>query len=104
MPDPSERLVARIERDFESARHQDVIAWLRGLKTEDYGGQNPERLQAALVLTASGDWTGFMNAVRLLRIDWRDLLVAGGLAHEDWISVLDRELPTPDRDPDAHRR
>lgn len=30
--------------------------------------------------------------VQLLRIDWRDVLMAGGLGYDDWRAVLDREL------------
>lgn len=30
--------------------------------------------------------------VQLLRMDWRDVLMAGGVGHDDWRAVLDREL------------
>jgi len=30
--------------------------------------------------------------VRLLRMDWRDVVMAGGFSHDDWRAVLDREL------------
>jgi hypothetical protein len=105
VPAPTARLVARIKRDFSAgaahelasgnpARWDDVIGYLTGLKIQEYGGQDPERMQAALVLSAGGDWDGFLAAVELLRLDWRDLLVAAGLAHGDWPERLDRELPT----------
>lgn len=30
--------------------------------------------------------------VHLLRIDWRDVLMAGGLGYDSWRAELDREL------------
>jgi hypothetical protein len=57
--------------------------------------QDRERIQAAPVLMAAGDWYRFTYGLELLHSDWRDLLVAGGLGHEDWREVLDRELPRP---------
>jgi len=30
--------------------------------------------------------------VHLLRIDWRDVLMAGGVGQDDWRAVLDAEL------------
>ncbi|MFC3499851.1 hypothetical protein ACFOOK_02510 [Micromonospora krabiensis] len=58
-----------------------------------YGRQDPERVQAALVLTASGQWSRFVAGMQLLREDWRDVLVAGGLANNDWPDRLYLELP-----------
>jgi hypothetical protein len=74
VPAPTARLVARIKRDFIPDRWNDVIGYLGGLKIKEYGGQDPERIQAALVLTAGGDWRGFLASVDRLRLDWRDLL------------------------------
>jgi hypothetical protein len=30
--------------------------------------------------------------LKLLAVDWRDVLVAGGLGNEDWPQVMNREL------------
>lgn len=39
------------------------------------------------------------DAIHLSRLDWRDALVAGGLADEDWPERLDKELgPRDTRD------
>jgi hypothetical protein len=86
-------LIARIRRDFTPNDAGEVISWLDGLPEEAFGRQNPERVQAALVLAASGDLTEFIGGVRLLRVDWRDVLVAGALAEEDWPERLEAELP-----------
>jgi hypothetical protein len=37
-----------------------------------------------MVLAADGKWERFMVMFRLLKVDWRDVLVTGGLADADW--------------------
>jgi hypothetical protein len=56
--------------------------------------QEPERLLAAVVICADGSADRFRSAIELGKRDWRDLLVAAGLAHGDWRERLDRELGT----------
>jgi hypothetical protein len=85
--------VSRVRRDFGPARSNEVIEWLAGLELERFGGQDPERVQAALVLAAAGDYDRFLGGVQLFCSDWRDVLVAGGLAHADWRDRLAAELP-----------
>jgi hypothetical protein len=51
-----------------------------------------ERVQAAAVLLAGGSLAELREAVVLGRTDWRDLLVAAGLAHDDWPARLDEAL------------
>ncbi|MGW3336580.1 hypothetical protein ACWDCL_03720 [Streptomyces sp. NPDC001009] len=46
----------------------------------------------AVLLLALGEVGGVWSALLLGRTDWRDLLVVGGLAEEDWPEVLDAEL------------
>jgi hypothetical protein len=50
-------------------------------------------MMAAVVLASQGRLDRFFPLFRLLKVDWRDVLVAGGLADEDWPSRLDAELP-----------
>jgi hypothetical protein len=61
-----------------------------------FGRQDPERVQAALVLAAAGQWSRFISVIQLLSEDRRDVLVAGGLAGADWPDRLAMELPAPD--------
>jgi hypothetical protein len=89
------RLVQRIQDDFASGTADMVIDYLGGLSADAFGGQNHERIQAAMVLAAAGDWDRFIAVFRLLRLDWRDVLVAGGLADADWPHHLDAALPAP---------
>lgn len=51
-----------------------------------------ERVRAAIVFTASGNMGRLRAELDLARIDWRDVLMNGGLAHEDWPAKLDRDL------------
>ncbi|MDH6465591.1 hypothetical protein M2302_005793 [Micromonospora sp. A200] len=97
MPSPTKRLITRIRRDFPAPGSSDeVIRWLTQLPSDAYGRQDPERVQTALVLAASGQWSQFVAGIELLRVDWRDVLVAGGLAEGDWPERLNVELPDQD--------
>ncbi|GAA1661764.1 hypothetical protein GCM10009765_09120 [Fodinicola feengrottensis] len=51
-----------------------------------------ERIQAGVVLCARGDLHRLRDACALAELDWRDVLMGAGLAHEDWPSRLDAEL------------
>jgi len=54
--------------------------------------QDAERLQAAVILGHDGTWTSVDRRLRMLRQDWRDALVAAGLAQPDWPERLNVEL------------
>jgi hypothetical protein len=86
------RLRKRIEHDFPPGSAEYVQSYLEGLSENDYGGQGGERIQAALVLASRGRRDRFESMVQLLRMDWRDVLMAGGIGCDDWRVVLDREL------------
>lgn len=49
-------------------------------------------MQAALVLPSGENFEAFLHHVRVARVDWRDVLVAAGLAEDDWPERLDQEL------------
>ena len=51
-----------------------------------------ERVQAAIVFAANGDFSELKREVELAAIDWRDVLMNGDLAGDDWQSVMDSEL------------
>lgn len=89
MTAPSDRLIRRIRRDFGRGTDDQVITRLTALEP-DYSS---ERIQAALVLGAAGKWHRFELQLRRLRRDWRDVLVVGGLAGEDWPARLEAALP-----------
>jgi hypothetical protein len=92
VPQLTPRLRQRIEHDFPPGSAKYVLSYLEGLSDSEYGGQGRERIQAALVLASRGRRDRFESMVHLLRIDWRDVLTAGGVGQDDWHDVLDGEL------------
>jgi hypothetical protein len=95
MAELTPRLSERIRRDFPAGTADEVAGYLASVAGEAFGGQDPERVQAAIVLASVGQWDRFLSVFRLLQLDWRDVLVAGGLANADWPARLDAELPDP---------
>lgn len=85
--EPTTRLERRISEDFgaDAALVIDALSEL-----QDYAAG--ERVQAAVVKLARGDLGRLDAQLREARIDWRDVLVAAGLAHEDWPERLDDYL------------
>jgi hypothetical protein len=88
----SRRLTRWIESSFPAGSSEKVLAELRGLPAEVIGGQDPERMQAALVIRTGGDWHAFEECLRVAHSDWRDALVGAGLADQDWPHRLDKTL------------
>lgn len=86
--EPTARLARRVKNDF-GADAELVLAALSELS--DVPGVN-ERVQAAVVMLAKGDLGRLDRQLQEARIDWRDVLVAAGLAHEDWPERLDDYL------------
>ncbi len=86
MPEVSPRLVRRVRRDFaEPGSADDVIGRLATV-------ESGERVQAAVVLWAWGDLGRFDDSLALCEVDWRYVLVRGGLADDDWPQRLNDEL------------
>lgn len=102
------RLERRIRRDFpEPGSAQEILRTLSELATDPEIGEYDksyyasERVQTAIILMADGKIHRFRQAVALAWKDWRDALVAGGLAHDDWPARLDEELGPDDADGQA---
>jgi hypothetical protein len=51
-------------------------------------GDWPERIHLAILHLSRGDIHRFKHQLADARIDWRDTLVADGLANENWRDVL----------------
>lgn len=84
----STRLERRIRRDFpEPGSAHGVLGLLTdlprraGYDSEMFGS---ERVQAAAVSLADREFGRLRQALDLAVSDWRDLLVAAGLADADW--------------------
>jgi len=67
---------------------------LRELPEEVIAGQDPERIQASLVIRPAGDWYRFQQRPTPAKSDWRDALVGAGVGDEDWPTRLDALLGT----------
>jgi hypothetical protein len=80
------RLRRRIERDFPEPGSAEGVVRLVSEASDS------ERVQAAIVLWARGDLARIRNSVELVKSDWRDVLVRGDLADEDWPDKLEAEL------------
>jgi hypothetical protein len=86
------RLRRRIGNDFPPGSAEIVHSYLEALADSACDGQSRERVQAAVVLASGGQWDRFSSMLQLLRLDWRDVLMAGSLGEGDWRAVLDTEL------------
>lgn len=82
----SSRLRKRIRADFTEPGEASKAIRAVQRQTAD------ERVQAAIVLSAGGDLGRLHEAIELASVDWRDVLVTGGLEHDDWEARLDKEL------------
>jgi hypothetical protein len=88
----TQRLADPVGRDFPPDTAEQAYGYLKGLTADACGGQDLERIQAAVVLASCGQWERFLAVLKLLAVDWRDVLMAGGLGSEDWPEVLNKEL------------
>jgi hypothetical protein len=84
MTSVSSRLQRRVADDFT---HPGSVEEVIRLLTE---ASDSERVQAAIVF--AGELAEIKHAVELAAIDWRDALVNGDLANDNWQSRLDAEL------------
>lgn len=82
------RLLARVRTDFVD---QETFV-IEELREASSGGQDRERVLAAIVVGAAGDVDRLCELVDLSRLDWRDVLCAGGLAQASWRDQLDALL------------
>ena len=92
----SERLQARVQRDFDRADAPVAIRRLTELRLANAQLQSRERIEAAVVLLANGDLARLEQHAQLAEKDWRNVLVFSGLGNADWPQRLDAELG-PDR-------
>lgn len=88
----SPRLSRWIIANFPTGTSTEVLRQLAELSQATAGGQDSERIQAAMVLDANGSFEAFRQRLELAGIDWRDLLVGAGLGDEDWPRRLDAVL------------
>jgi hypothetical protein len=88
----SARLEAKVRSDFAPASVEKVLDRLAALSLPLAENQSLERIQAAIVLLTAGDSERLEQVALLAEVDWRDVLVAAGLANGDWPARLDEKL------------
>jgi hypothetical protein len=90
------RVEARAQQDFPApGAASGVLDLLDALPSEaGYGHEMlaSERVRAAVILLAAGNLGRLRQALDLAKADWRDVLVAAGLAEDNWPERLDAEL------------
>lgn len=92
---PETRLARRVRKDFtRPGEAQHVLGLLADLaRTSNDPELGTERVLAAIVLVAAGDFDGLQRAIRLARANRHDVLRAAGLAGDDWPQQLDERMP-----------
>jgi len=89
----SDRIRARIDRDFSGDRKPQVVQLLATLLPPlHHSPGGDERLCGAILILADGDIDRLLEAAAQAERDWRDVLVAAGLANGDWPERLDSAL------------
>jgi hypothetical protein len=86
----SELVLNQVHRLFGPSRAAEVVTALDQADLS-LGLTNPDRVQLAILLLSHGDMDRFRDALRTARQDWRDTLIAAGLADDDWSEVLLRQ-------------
>lgn len=89
----SERVAARVARDYQRQQASQVIELLRSLDVPLVSSSDAfERVCAAILIEANGDAHRLVDAAGAAEVDWRDVLVSAGLAQEDWPERVDAAL------------
>ena len=86
----SDRLAAKLARDGhrrEVVDRLDAADFSGGRAGRPEWARHNERVHVAILLCSTE--RGFDAAFQLARTDWRDVLVAGGLADDGWTEWLD---------------
>jgi hypothetical protein len=83
----TELVCQQARRFFSPANAQEVIAALEATDLPLIAN-NGERVFLAILLLSRGDMDKFRIGLKQAKTDWRDTLVAAGLANSDWPGVL----------------
>lgn len=84
-------LVCQQARRFFSPANADEVIKSFGETDLPLIANNGERVFLAILLLSRGDMDKFRMELKQAKTDWRDTLVAAGLANADWPAVLRSE-------------
>ncbi|MHB9857913.1 hypothetical protein [Streptomyces sp. YIM S03343] len=82
------RIASRVAEQY-GADAASVTSLLEEAELRVFHRVAEEKITAAVLILADGSVDKLLDAIRLMEIDWRDLLIAAELAHADWPSTLD---------------
>ena len=88
----TKRIERHVRETFDESEADLVLEALAEWRISYEPEPPDERLIAAVVFMADGRLKGVDEAFKLAEQDWRDLLVAGDVAHDDWPEQLDARL------------
>ena len=86
----TETVCQQARRFFTPANAEEVITAFDATELPLISN-NGERVYLAILLLSRGDMVRFCRELQQAKIDWRDTLVAAGLANGDWPAVLREE-------------
>jgi hypothetical protein len=85
---------AEVRERFNAGESEEVISALEASRLPFLDAPDRDRERArvhlATIKMADGNVLRFRQALGMARVDWRDVLVAAGLANHDWPEVLRR--------------
>lgn len=85
----TERLAGKIQQEFGSEAGV-VCSMLEEAEARVFGASGAsDRTLTAVIIVSARDVDRFLQALRLMERDWRDLLCDAGLEGEDWPERLD---------------
>jgi hypothetical protein len=85
-------ILAKIRQDFSADEMPSIIEMLNELQKENTSLFN-DRILRCIIFVADGRFESFADAVKLARIDWRDLIV--NAEYDGQFGARQRDLSLP---------
>lgn len=96
----SDQLIGYLQRAFDATEAARILEAIDRIDERDVDGQDTDRIALAIVIVM-GRGIDLASVTALAQRDWRDLLVAGGLAEDNWPSKIAEHLGGRTHRPDS---